>query len=116
MVPPWNRIDAALAERLPGLGFAALSTYQARTTATAAPGLVQTNCHLDILRWKPERRFIGTEASLGLLPVHLAANSRGPADANAPSGTLLTHRETGRALWKAKRVHPVESSGVSVYI
>src|SRR3546814_20789552 len=67
MVPPWNRIDAALAERLPGLGFAALSTYQARTTATAAPGLVQTNCHLDILRWKPERRFLGTEASLGLM-------------------------------------------------
>src|SRR3546814_1281800 len=73
MVPPWNRIDAALAERLPGLGFAALSTYQARTTATAAPGLVQTNCHLDILRWKPERRFLGTEASLGLLTAHLAA-------------------------------------------
>src|SRR3546814_17018864 len=87
MVPPWNRIDAALAERLPGLGFAALSTYQARTTATAAPGLVQTNCHLDILRWKPERRFLGTEDSLGLMTDHLAATRPGTAAATAPTGT-----------------------------
>src|SRR3546814_16883926 len=63
MVPPWNRIDAALAERLPGLGFAALSTYQASTKVNAAPGLVQTTCNLDNLRWKAERKSSGSGKS-----------------------------------------------------
>src|SRR3546814_11491587 len=63
MVPPWNRIDAAFAERLPGLGFAALSSYQAPTTATAAPGLGQTNCHPPTPQWNPEDKFLGTQTA-----------------------------------------------------
>ena len=53
LVPPWNRLSAGLVPQLPALGFAALSSYAARPAAAAAPGLIQVNCHVDVLRWRP---------------------------------------------------------------
>ena len=98
MVPPWNRIDPALAARLSGLGFAALSTYQARKAA-AVSGLAQVNCHLDILQWHPQRQFLGTAAALALLTDHLAAKRLGAADAGEPSGILSHHQAHDEAAW-----------------
>jgi len=100
MVPPWNRIDAALVRRLPELGFAALSTYKARPAAAAAPGLLQVNCHLDILQWRPERCFVGTEAALALLTGHLAEKRSALADGDEPTGILTHHQAHDPAAWR----------------
>jgi len=99
LVPPWNRIAAALLPRLPGLGFSGLSTYKARAATEAAPGLTQVNCHLDLMQWRPERRFLGTEAALDLLRGHLAAKRQGTADPGEPSGILSHHQVHDGAAW-----------------
>lgn len=99
LVPPWNRLDPALLPHLPGLGFTGLSTYKARAGAQPAPGLTQVNCHLDILQWRPERRFLGTRAALDLLCGHLAARRGGDADPAEPSGILSHHRVHDAAAW-----------------
>lgn len=99
MVPPWNRIAEDLISLLPGLGFTGLSSYRPRKAAEAAPGLSQVNCHLDILQWRPERRFLGTRAALDLLIGHLAAKRRGTADPAEPSGILSHHQAHDAAAW-----------------
>ncbi|MCS0503448.1 glycosyltransferase [Ancylobacter mangrovi] len=48
-VPPWNRIDPALAGRLSEAGYQIISTYQRRPAH--APGLVAVNTHLDPIDW-----------------------------------------------------------------
>lgn len=100
LVPPWNRLSEALVARLPELGFSALSTYRPRRAAMAAPGLVQVNCHLDLLRWRPTRGFLGTEAALDLLVDHLADKRLGRADPAEPSGLLSHHRVHDAATWE----------------
>lgn len=99
LVPPWNRIAPALVARLPDLGFRGLSAYKARTASEAAPGVIQANCHLDLMQWRPDRRFLGVEAALALLREHLAARRRGTADAAEPSGILSHHRVHDAAAW-----------------
>ncbi|MGD1877345.1 MAG: polysaccharide deacetylase family protein [Kiloniellaceae bacterium] len=99
LVPPWNRIADDLVARLPALGFGGLSTYKARGAASPAPGLHQVNCHLDILQWRPTRRFLGTQAALDLLTGHLAAKRQGAADAAEPSGILSHHLVHDDAAW-----------------
>lgn len=99
MVPPWNRIDTALLRRLPALGFMALSTLKARPAAAPVPGLLQVNCHLDILQWRPQRGFLGTEGALALLTAHLAAKRRGEADAEEPTGILTHHLVHDAQAW-----------------
>lgn len=97
LVPPWNRIAPSLVAQLPALGFAGLSTYKARGKAPA--GLVQVNCHLDILQWQPEKHFLGTEAAIALLVDHLVAKRQGTADAAEPSGILSHHQVHDAAAW-----------------
>lgn len=52
LVPPWNRIDPALAECLPGLGFEALSAFGA-FRAKALPAI---NSTVDIIDWHGGRK------------------------------------------------------------
>ncbi|MGF1631940.1 MAG: polysaccharide deacetylase family protein [Kiloniellaceae bacterium] len=99
LVPPWNRIDPALVTQLPGLGFTGLSTYKARAAAAPATGLHQVNCHLDILQWRPQRRFLGAQAAVELLTGHLAARRHGTADAEEPSGILSHHQVHDDDAW-----------------
>jgi len=99
LVPPWNRMSEALPARLPDLGFLGLSAYKPRRAAQAALGVVQVNCHVDILQWRPERRFLGTQAALALLTDHLAAKRRGTADPGEPSGILSHHAVHDAAAW-----------------
>ena len=51
LVPPWNRIDAALVPRLPGLGFSALSTFG----PPEPDGMRRLNSDLDIIDWRNGR-------------------------------------------------------------
>ncbi|MBY5828451.1 polysaccharide deacetylase family protein [Rhizobium ruizarguesonis] len=86
LVPPWNRIDAALIPALPGLGFAALSVYGRAKQGGPMPLL---NTHVDVIDWHGTRggrseaelvaelvaelrdRFAGSEEPIGVLTHHL---------------------------------------------
>ncbi len=115
LTPPWNRIDAGHASRLPDLAYRGLSTYLARQGEEAARGptggVTRVNTHVDLIDWRGSRGFVGQAAALGLLVGHLAAKRLGRADPGEPTG-LLTHHlvhdtETGEFLgalldWCAK--------------
>lgn len=90
LVPPWNRLGESLLPDLAALGFAGLSTYGPRARASTH-GLTQVNCHLDLIDWPGNRRFLGEAAALELLTGHLAARREGRADAEEPSGILSHH-------------------------
>ncbi|MBB4236897.1 polysaccharide deacetylase family protein [Rhizobium esperanzae] len=86
LVPPWNRIHAALIPALPGLGFAALSVYGRARQGGPMPLL---NTHVDIIDWHGTRggrgeaelvaelvaelhdRFAGNDEPIGVLTHHL---------------------------------------------
>jgi len=90
LVPPWNRIDPAIVNRLPEAGVAGLSTYGPRRAAMAGRSVVQVNTHIDIMNWHAGRRFIGLEAALKLAIDHLAARRQNSVDGTEVTG-LLTH-------------------------
>ena len=50
-VPPWNRIAADAAERLPAAGFRALSTFARTRAATRTAGLLRLDTHWDPIDW-----------------------------------------------------------------
>lgn len=99
LVPPWNRIDADLLPRLAGLGFTGLSTFRARAARQPAPGLLQVNCHIDIVDWRT-RRFAGERAALGQAIGHLAARREGRADPAEPTGLMTHHLAQDAAAWR----------------
>ncbi|AXA45170.1 polysaccharide deacetylase family protein [Rhizobium leguminosarum] len=92
LVPPWNRIDAALIPALPGLGFAALSVYG---RAQQGGPVTLLNTHVDIIDWHGTRggrseaelvaelvaelrdRFAGSNEPIGLLTHHLVHDAAG---------------------------------------
>ncbi len=109
LVPPWNRIAVELVPELAGIGFRGLSTHTARTAMRPAAGLVACNTHLDVMRWRPERGFLGENEALHLLIGHLRARRRARAEATAagsrgaepdePSGLLTHHLVMDEAAW-----------------
>jgi hypothetical protein len=90
LVPPWNRIDPWLAERLGDIGILGLSTYGPRVSVTAGTATALMNTHIDIMRWHGSRGFLGTEHCLDLAVNHLAARRQHRVDSSEPTG-LLTH-------------------------
>ena len=100
LVPPWNRIAPELIQRLPELGFRGLSTHLARPVRLAAPGLIQVNCHVDLMRWKEPRGFLGAAQSIDLMVAHLAARRHGRSDPDEPTGILTHHRVHDEPLWE----------------
>lgn len=101
LVPPWNRIDEAVIERLPEAGFSGLSTFGPRERWRPAPGLVQCNTHVDLIAWRRDRAFIGAEAAVDRLAAHLAARRAGTVDPEEPTGLLTHHLDFDAALWPA---------------
>lgn len=103
LVPPWNRIAPEIISRLPACGFTGLSTYKIRAQQQPAPGLLQVNSHLDLLRWRPERGFLGESEALALLISHLEAR-RTTEDTAAvseePTGILTHHLVHDEATWR----------------
>ncbi|MGZ2383788.1 polysaccharide deacetylase family protein [Rhizobium brockwellii] len=120
LVPPWNRIDAALIPALPALGFAALSVY-GRAKQDGPMQLLNT--HVDIIDWHGTRggrgeaelvaelvaelddRFAGGDEPIGVLTHHLvhdvaawdflsalfAVTTRHPAVRWSSASELLEH-------------------------
>lgn len=99
LVPPWNRIDTGVVSALPGLGFGALSAYGPRQAASAAPGLAQVNCHLDLMRWTAPRGFAGDAIALDLLLGHLRQRRSGAVEQAEPSGILSHHAAHDDDAW-----------------
>ena len=54
LVPPWNRIEANVVDRLPGLGFQALSTFGSPRFPQSAD-LREINSHVDLIDWRKGR-------------------------------------------------------------
>jgi hypothetical protein len=98
--PPWNRLPEALAERLPQAGLRGLSRFGPRACARPAPGLVQVNTHVDLVAWRGERGFVGTQAALEQAVGHLAARRLGRADPEEPTGWLTHHLQHDAATWR----------------
>jgi hypothetical protein len=91
LVPPWNRLDEGLIERLTGCGFVGLSTFGRRAGPEAAPGLAQVNAHLDPIDWRGTRLFVGETAALARLVAVL--------DADEPIGIVSHHLAMDEAGW-----------------
>jgi len=91
LVPPWNRLPPVLVPALSSIGFHGLSTYKSRTTKTEPPGLVINNCHVDLINWRENRRFVGEEQVLTLIHAHLAARRNNIVDSEEITGILSHH-------------------------
>lgn len=92
VVPPWNRIDPAVAERLQDWGFLGLSTFGQRSATQDPYGLVQANVHLDPVDWRGTRLFTGEAPALDRL--------LGMLDAEEPVGVLSHHLVMDDAGWR----------------
>lgn len=90
LVAPWNRIDADLLGDLPRAGLGAVSTLGPRAAAEPAPGVRQTNVHVDIVDWTGHRGFVGEAGAVDQVIAHLRKRREGEADLLEPTG-LMTH-------------------------
>ncbi|MFQ6022929.1 MAG: polysaccharide deacetylase family protein [Acidiferrobacterales bacterium] len=99
LVPPWNRIDRALLSELPRLGLSGLSTFRARDTTEAVPGLRQANCHVDLIDWRHTGHFVGWDRALGEVVAHLEARRAEQVDPDEPTGLLTHHLDHDRECW-----------------
>lgn len=116
LVPPWNRIGQDLVPALPALGFRGLSMHTSRASRKAAEGLVACNTHVDLLRWKPRREFLGEDAALDLLTGHLRArrNATAGPEAFAAASGAASGATSGAAsgLASSRGADPEEPTGL----
>ena len=99
LVPPWNRIDPVLIPALPRAGFHGLSVYGPRIAAEPAPGLRQTNCHVDVVDWRGGRGFVGRDRALAAVIEHLAARRERSVDPSEATGLLTHHAVHEERTW-----------------
>ncbi len=100
MVPPWNRISPELFPELCALGFRALSAFAPRARREAIAGLLQANCHADLIDWRNGRRFRGEDRTLDQICTHLEARRSGAADADEATGILSHHLCHDDGCWR----------------
>lgn len=102
-VPPWNRICPELIAALPGLGYAALSTYTPRAQREATPGLIQVNTHLDPIHWRGGGGLLAPEVLVAQMVQLLADQREGRSDEAEPLGLLTHHLVHDAAIWAFSR-------------
>lgn len=103
-VPPWNRIDPDLAERLGLAGLGALSVFTDR--APDHDGLPRLNTHVDVIDWAAKKQS-GTPRFAGEAPVleNLCAALRrrrmdmAGTDPMEPVGILTHHLDHDPETW-----------------
>ncbi|EJC85211.1 hypothetical protein Rleg4DRAFT_7805 [Rhizobium leguminosarum bv. trifolii WSM2297] len=93
LVPPWNRLDAALIPALPDLGFAALSVYGRAKQGGPIPLL---NTHVDIIDWHGTRGGRAEEELVAELVAELRDRFAG---SDEPIGVLTHHLVHDAAAW-----------------
>ena len=99
VVPPWNRVDAALLPALPSIGIRGVSCFGPRTTAVPHTGLAQVNTHVDPIAWRRDRAFIGEASALERVIGHLRARRMRDADPAEATGVLTHHLVFCDAAW-----------------
>ena len=99
LAAPWNRIDAAVAERIGECGFTGLSTFGPRAQQTRAPGLAVANAHVDPLDWRNGGRFAGEAKALGGIIGEMRARRQGATEPDEPLGLLTHHLQHDAATW-----------------
>ena len=99
MVPPWNRIDAAVTAVLPGLGFNGLSTLGDPRITEPLAGLRRIDVHLDLFTWGASKGFRGEAAILEDLSAALELRLAAPREIWAPLGIMTHHLEHDAATW-----------------
>jgi len=91
LVPPWNRIDAALLPALPALGFRALSVYGPPQPAP----LPMINSTVDIMDWHGTRGCLPTPVLVTMIVTQL----RAAFATNDAIGVLTHHLVHDEAAW-----------------
>lgn len=91
LVPPWNRIDAALLPRLPRLGYCALSGFGPEPDTAPLPVV---NTHVDLIDWRGHR---GGRDHAALIDDLLNSLRRAPAA--RPAGILSHHLVHDETAW-----------------
>jgi len=99
LVPPWNRIDAALVPALPALGLHGLSCFAPRAQGADGRLPVRANCHVDPVDWRAGGAFRGAARTLSSLTAHLRARREGRVDPGEPTGLLTHHWRHDAATW-----------------
>jgi len=94
LVPPWNRIAAALLPHLSDVGLRYVSTFGEQLLLEPVPGLTQVDCQLDIIDWRTR-----SSHPPELLAGRLAALVRQRSVASAPIGILSHHLIHDEAAW-----------------
>lgn len=92
LVPPWNRIDAALHPHLRAAGYTGLSVFGRRTDPEIMPGVSLINTHVDPIDWRGTRGFLGEDVVLDRLIEQLDG-------ADEPIGILSHHLAMDEACW-----------------
>jgi hypothetical protein len=104
LTPPWNRIDAGHAARLPELSYRGLTVYLARAGEQGpqqrGARFTCVNTHVDVMDWRGTKGFVGLPAAITLLAGHLAAKRLGKADSGEPTGLLTHHLVHDTETWE----------------
>jgi hypothetical protein len=98
-VPPWNRVAPELIPALSGVGFSALSTYGTAGSDTRDLGLSWINTHVDVIDWRGDRRFIGSNAMARCIVNQLSHRRQETTSTVEPLGLLTHHLEMTSEDW-----------------
>ena len=99
IVPPWNRMDAALLEPVAVRGFTGVSWFGPRDTSMQSKNFSVINSHCDPIRWKTGAKFKGELKTISQLVEHLHARRIGTVDATEPTGYLTHHIDMSNDSW-----------------
>ncbi len=100
LVPPWNRISITVADQLENLGYLGLSTFGDKKIVQSASGFCQANTHVDLIDWRGNRAFIGTENALQQITSHLNKRRCGDVPHHDATGILTHHLDHDKDLWQ----------------
>lgn len=104
LVPPWNRIDPGLLPHLAALGFVGISTFKARASRFAAPGLVQVNTHVDLMDWRSRQGRSLPDVTMALAEALALARTGAGEPVGILSHHLVHDAQAGQALEMVLRI------------
>ncbi|MBX2880524.1 MAG: polysaccharide deacetylase family protein [Granulosicoccus sp.] len=99
VIPPWNRLDAALVRPIADRGYLGISRFGARNQKHVTESCVVVNSHCDPINWKSGPQFTGESKALDQLISHLESRRTGEVDAAEPTGVLTHHVVLDEAGW-----------------
>ena len=95
LVPPWNRIGEATANRALAGRYDAVSGFGPRKPGQQG----WLNTHVDPIDWHGHRGFLGSAPVIGQVVDHLGARRTGSVDPDEPTGLMTHHLVHDAASW-----------------